>query len=69
MAKTEWKPWHEVALLRDDLKSGELPLHMFAADLYTVLSVSTRGSIVPVWRRRNGDQHSPCNRSVKSAYG
>ncbi|MBS0186570.1 MAG: ATP-binding protein [Planctomycetes bacterium] len=37
MAKLPWKPWHEVVKLRDDLKSGELPLHMFAADLYEVL--------------------------------
>jgi hypothetical protein len=26
MAKLPWKPWHEVVQLRDDLKSGELPL-------------------------------------------
>ena len=37
MAKPAWKPWHEVVVLRDDLKSGELPLHMFAADLYEVM--------------------------------
>lgn len=37
MAKQPWKPWHEVVRLRDDLKSGDLPLHMFAADLYEVL--------------------------------
>ena len=37
MAKLPWKPWHEVVRLRDDLKSGELPLHMFAADLYEVV--------------------------------
>jgi len=37
MAKLPWKPWHEVVTLRDDLKSGELPLHMFAADLYEVM--------------------------------
>ncbi|HOV72728.1 MAG TPA: DUF499 domain-containing protein [Candidatus Hydrogenedentes bacterium] len=40
MAKTPWKSWHEVVTLRDDLKSGELPLHMFAADLYEVLMQS-----------------------------
>jgi hypothetical protein len=40
MAKTPWKPWHEVVALRDDLKSGELPLHMFAADLYEVMMQS-----------------------------
>ena len=37
MARLSWKPWHEVVGLRDDLKSGELPLHMFAADLYEVM--------------------------------
>lgn len=37
MAKPVWKPWHEVVTLREDLKSGELPLHMFAADLYEVM--------------------------------
>jgi hypothetical protein len=37
MAKLQWKPWHEVVKLRDDLRSGELPLHMFAADLYEVM--------------------------------
>lgn len=37
MAKLPWKPWHEVVKLREDLKSGELPLHLFAADLYEVL--------------------------------
>ena len=37
MAKLSWKTWHEVVQLRDDLKSGELPLHMFAADLYEVM--------------------------------
>ena len=37
MAKLPWKPWHEVVQLRDDLLSGELPLHLFAADLYEVM--------------------------------
>jgi len=37
MAKLTWKPWHEVVKLREDLRSGELPLHMFAADLYEVI--------------------------------
>lgn len=36
MAKLPWSRWHEVVKLRDDLKSGDLPLHMFAADLYEV---------------------------------
>ena len=31
------KPWHEVVELRDDLKSGELSLAIFAADLYDVV--------------------------------
>ena len=37
MAKLPWKPWHEVVALREDLKSGALPLHLFAADLYEVM--------------------------------
>ena len=37
MAKQAWKPWHDVVKLRDDLRSGDLPLHMFAADLYEVM--------------------------------
>jgi hypothetical protein len=45
MAKKPWKPWHEVVTLRDDLKSGELPLHMFAADLYEVLMQSGKRPI------------------------
>jgi len=35
--KTSWKPWHEVVQLRDDLKTGELSLAVFAADLYDVV--------------------------------
>jgi len=37
MAKNPWKSWHEVVALRDDLKSGELSMSSFAADLYDVL--------------------------------
>src|SRR5208283_4819164 len=37
MAKLPWKPWHEVVKLRDDVLSGDLPLHLFAADLYEVM--------------------------------
>jgi uncharacterized protein len=40
MAKRNWKSWHEVLQLRNELKSGELALHMFAADLYEVLMQS-----------------------------
>ncbi len=32
-----FKPWHQIVQLRDDLKSGELPLSIFAADLYDVM--------------------------------
>ena len=35
--KATLKPWHEVVRLRDDLKSGELSLAVFAADLYDVV--------------------------------
>ncbi len=35
--KYTWTPWHEVVSLRDDLKSGELSLAVFAADLYDVV--------------------------------
>src|SRR5437867_2190570 len=37
MPKLPWKPWHEVVALREDLKTGELSLQMFAADLYEVM--------------------------------
>ena len=45
MAKLPWKCWHEVVDLREDLRSGELPLHMFAADLYEVLMQSGKRPI------------------------
>lgn len=45
MAKQPWKPWHEVVKLRDDLRSGDLPLHMFAADLYEVMMGSGKRPI------------------------
>ena len=35
--KPSWKPWHEVVQLRGDLKTGELSLAVFAADLYDVV--------------------------------
>lgn len=37
MANPTWKPWHEVVELLDELKTGELSLSMFAADLYDVI--------------------------------
>jgi hypothetical protein len=36
MAKQPWKAWHEVVKIRKDLEKGDLPLHLFAADLYEV---------------------------------
>ncbi len=48
MPKVPWKPWHEVVTLRDDLKSGELSLQMFAADLYEVLM---RRGKMPVYEK------------------
>ncbi|MFQ5743602.1 MAG: DUF499 domain-containing protein, partial [Acidobacteriota bacterium] len=36
MAKLPWTPWHQVVRIRDDLRSGELSLAAFAADLYDV---------------------------------
>lgn len=37
MAKTNTKPWHEVVQLRADIRSQELSLKAFAADLHDVL--------------------------------
>lgn len=48
MDKLSWKPWHEVLSLRDDLRSGDLPLNLFAADLYEVLM--QRG-VHPIYER------------------
>src|SRR5215471_10446364 len=46
MAKLAWTPWHKVVQLREDLKSGELSLAIFAADLYDVVMGKAR----PVYR-------------------
>jgi hypothetical protein len=46
MSALPWKPWHEVVKLRDDLRSGELSLATFAADLYDVVMGKGR----PVYR-------------------
>lgn len=46
MADGTIKPWHEVVKLRADVKSGELTLAMFAADLYDV----KMGTAKPVYR-------------------
>ena len=37
MSKLPWTPWHKVVKLREDLKSGQLSLSMFAADLDDVV--------------------------------
>ena len=36
MNNLQWKSWHQVIDLRDDLRTGELSLAVFAADLYEV---------------------------------
>jgi hypothetical protein len=36
MKSLPWTPWHQVVALRDDIRSGELSLASFAADLYEV---------------------------------
>ena len=36
MSKPSWSPWHQVVRLREDLRTGELALNEFAADLYDV---------------------------------
>ena len=63
MAKLPWKPWQEVVKLREDLQRGELPLHLFAADLYEVMMQS--GKEIPLIDRihrlmhlwKQGDVH------------
>lgn len=37
MKKAAWTPWHKVVKLREDVRSGELSLAVFAADLYDVV--------------------------------
>jgi len=45
MPTIPWTPWHKVVTLRDDLRSGELSLASFAADLYDVQMQKGRRSI------------------------
>lgn len=40
--KLTWTPWTKVVQLRDDLRSGELSLAVFAADLYAVVMGQAR---------------------------
>src|SRR5207248_1213728 len=42
MTRLSWKPWHEVVQLRNELKTGELSLSLFAADLYDVVMDKAR---------------------------
>lgn len=42
MGKLAWTPWHKVVDLRDDIRSGELSLAIFAADLYDVVMEKAR---------------------------
>jgi hypothetical protein len=46
MSKLAWTPWHKVVKIRPDLKSGELSLNIFAADLYDV----AMGEAKPVYQ-------------------
>lgn len=46
MSSLAWKPWHQVVELRDDLRSGELSLAVFAADLYDVAMNTPQGRSV-----------------------
>ena len=48
--KPSWKPWHEVVQLRDDLKTGELSLAVFAADLYDVVMQKGGGGFTRIRR-------------------
>lgn len=46
MAKNPWIPWHDVVQLREDVRTGELSLAIFAADLYDVIM----GQAKPVYQ-------------------
>ena len=46
MAKNQWTSWHQVVRLREDVRSGELSLAIFAADLYHVIM----GNAKPVYQ-------------------
>jgi uncharacterized protein len=37
MTRLPWTPWREALTLREDVRSGELSLKIFAADLYDVV--------------------------------
>ena len=42
MNRLDWKPWHDVVTVRSELKTGELTLSTFAADLYDVVMGKAR---------------------------
>ena len=46
MSTPPWTPWHQAVRLRDDVRTGELSLNIFAADLYDVVMGAAR----PVYR-------------------
>lgn len=45
MSKLPWTPWHHVVQVRDDVRTGELSLAAFAADLYDVAMQTGRRPI------------------------
>lgn len=47
MNKLPWTPWHKVVQLRDDIRSGELSMAIFAADLHDVVM----GRAKPVYQK------------------
>jgi hypothetical protein len=42
MSKLPWKPWHKVVALRDEMRSRDLAMSLFAADLYDVVMGTAR---------------------------
>ena len=63
----KWKPWHEVVLLRDELKTGELSMSMFAADLDEVILVGgqtrmplVRDFVRAIFQREPEKHHREC---------
>src|SRR5437764_1789421 len=42
LSTVTFKPWHKVVSLRDELRTGELSLSIFAADLYDVVMEKAR---------------------------
>jgi len=61
MAKTrKLRPWHEVVRLKQELRTGELSLAEFAADLHEVTLAQGRASST---RIRRGSSRSPILRT------